>query len=104
MSKPVFLLRVVFHNDTTEEERISFIRSFDDKHKNAVEYISSWCYHHVDWCVRLAFKESKCECHKVDFWDLILFFADSWQEVQIVEIEFDGKKIKVFPLDVGTCS
>jgi len=48
---------------------------------------------------------SECECQKSGFcWDLIMFFADRWQEVKSVEIENGDTTIKIFPVDRGMCS
>jgi len=106
MTESTFILRVVFHKDITEKDKLSFFRSFKKDFGNVVKEMSSWTWRTYDFdcSIRLAYKDTKCECSKNFRWTLIGYFVERWQEVKSVETEIDGKITKIFPLDVGTCS
>ena len=105
MTESLVDIRVDFHKETKREVRRSIIYSLLIEFYDIFEWYEWFSSDPKNGNVCLTLKETMCECQKSAFgWDLILFFADRWQEVKNVEIEFDGKKVKIFPLDVGTCS
>ena len=99
----LFVLRIIFHKTILSEDDSNLIQSLFKEFSSVVDFRPiDFTNGKVEY--RAEFKDT-CVCQKSALgWNLILFFADRWQEVEKAEIEYDGKKVKIFPIDVGMCS
>lgn len=102
-----FVLRIVFHKKVMTEGGSNLIGLLFDEFSEVANFrLADYADGKVTY--RVEFRKPECGCQKSAFgWNLILFFSgsESWQDVKNAEIDFEGKTVKIFPVDgIGTCS